>query len=269
MLDRALRLERLFRVGIVHLAYGVIVLATVYVVVPIVGWWQSVGDGRALLMQRGLHRAAALFRRLVIGLDVIDVSFVGAERLTEPGALLAVANHPTHLDATFMVSVVPQLDHVADAKWMGHPILGGAIAAGGHLFNDDPRRVIEEGARRLAAGRRLVIFPEGTRSPVGALHPFHRGAARIALAAGCDLVPIVIRCDPPFGKKDQPWYEVPRETPRMSYTVGAPISPGDIIDPGDRPGVAARKITNVLEEYFRRELEYPPSSGRRDIVTAA
>ncbi len=269
MLDRAMRLERLLRVGIVHLAYGVMILTTVYVVVPIVGWWQAVGDGRPLLMQRGLHRAAAVFRRLVTGLGVIDLSFVGAERLTAPGPLLAVANHPTHLDATLMVSLVPQLDHIADAKWAGHPILGGAIEAGGHLFNDDPRRVIEEGARRLAAGRRLVVFPEGTRSPVGALHPFHRGAARIALAAGCDLLPIVIRCDPPFGKKDQPWYEVPHETPRMSYTVGMPISLRDVTDASDSQGIAARKITRVLEEYFRRELGYPPPSGRRDIVTAA
>lgn len=261
-----MRLERLLRVGLVYLAYGVIILPTVYVIVPVVAWWRSVGDEYDLLMQRALHRAAALFRRLATGLRVLDLSLVGAERLAAPGPLLLVANHPTLLDATLLVSFMPQLDHVADVSWARNPIVQRAVAAGGYLLNEDPRRVIEEGARRLGAGRRLVIFPEGTRSPVGALHPFHRGAARIALASGCDLLPVVIRCDPPFGKKGRPWYDVPDETPRLSFTVGTPISPRDFIDSRDSAGVAGRKITTMLEQHFQRELGYsvrPVSSVSR------
>jgi 1-acyl-sn-glycerol-3-phosphate acyltransferase len=41
----------------------------------------------------------------------------------------------------------------------------------------------------LAAGRDVIVFPEGTRSRDGQIGDFRRGAARLAAAAGAPLVP--------------------------------------------------------------------------------
>jgi 1-acyl-sn-glycerol-3-phosphate acyltransferase len=44
----------------------------------------------------------------------------------------------------------------------------------------------------LAAGSPLMMFPEGTRSPDGRLQGFKDGAFKLALEAGCPVIPCAI-----------------------------------------------------------------------------
>ncbi len=253
------RISRLLRVGLAYATFGGSIAVTTNVVVPLL-WLTGIGPpDEGLLTQRCLHYVARMVRRVVLQLGIVELSQFGMEKLAQPGPLLVVANHPSNLDATFLIAWMPQVDNVAEMRWAKSLIIGKAVAKAGHLRNDHPRMVVEEGGRRLRQGRRLLIFPEGTRSPPRALHPFHRGAARIAVAAGCGVLPVVIRCDPPFGLKGQAWYDIPMETPRMSISVGEIISVSSFLDGGESPGVAARKITQGLRDYFLRELNYADS----------
>ena len=52
---------------------------------------------------------------------------------------------------------------------------------------------LEEALEQLRAGRSVLMFPEGTRSPDGAIHDFKSGAGYLALHSGCDVLPIHIR----------------------------------------------------------------------------
>ncbi|MDT8311035.1 MAG: lysophospholipid acyltransferase family protein, partial [Methylophaga sp.] len=51
-------------------------------------------------------------------------------------------------------------------------------------------QVIEQGKERLASGAWVVVFPEGTRMPVGTLGRFGIGGARLAVEAGVPVVPV-------------------------------------------------------------------------------
>lgn len=248
------RFWRVFRVGLVYATFGGAIAVTTRILVPIRCFLAGTRDGADLFAQRSLHRAARLVRWLAVGLKVVDLQLEGLEKLPKSGPILLVANHPSKLDATFLVSLMPQLDTIVQDSWANAPIISGAVETGGYLRNSDPRRVIDEAVRRLAEGRRVLIFPEGSRSPAGELNDFHRGAARIALASGCDLQTIIIRCDPPFGLKGRPWYDIPSVTPRMSIRAGEALSPKDWTDGNETPGVAARKVTRALRDYFDREL---------------
>ena len=53
----------------------------------------------------------------------------------------------------------------------------------------------------LAAGRNLIVFPEGTRSVTGRLLPFRDIAFRLARSAGVPVVPVVLQSDLPFMAK--------------------------------------------------------------------
>ncbi len=251
-----LDLWRILRVGLVYLTFGVAVALLTQVWIPIVRRLGSAGEAADLMTQRWLHRAARVVVGVAVGLRVIELSLHRTELLAQPGPLLVLANHPTTLDATLLAALMPQIDMVVEASWAETPIVGRAVSMAGYLRNDSGRTVVEDGERRLRGGRRLLIFPEGSRSPVGGLHPFRRGAARIALASGCAPIPVVIRCDPPIGLKGKAWYDIPRQIAKMSITVGEAISIGDLVDAGDSRGVAARKINRTLREYFLRELNY-------------
>ncbi|MFW5425688.1 MAG: lysophospholipid acyltransferase family protein [Methylophagaceae bacterium] len=51
-------------------------------------------------------------------------------------------------------------------------------------------QVLEQGKDRLASGAWVVVFPEGTRIPRGEMGRFGMGAARLAVEAGCAVVPV-------------------------------------------------------------------------------
>ncbi|MEE8165473.1 MAG: lysophospholipid acyltransferase family protein, partial [Myxococcota bacterium] len=112
-------------------------------------------------------------------------------------------------------------------------------------------------AERLIQGRSVIIFPEGTRSPVGELGVFARGAAHIALRSGRDPIPVTIRCDPATLYRGKAWWDVPHRMFTLSVHVGDPLPVKDIVDSTMSRARAARAVTAALREYFEREVATP------------
>ena len=100
-----------------------------------------------------------------------------------------------------------------------NPFTRGVVRGAGYVPNDTGESTLEACVARIRAGRTVLLFPEGTRSPRGELGPFRRGAAHVALAAGVPALPISISCRPPGLMRGQAWYEVPER--RMQYTLQA------------------------------------------------
>ena len=51
-------------------------------------------------------------------------------------------------------------------------------------------QLLEQGAERLAAGRWVMIYPEGTRIPAGRSVPYRRGGALLAWETGYPVIPV-------------------------------------------------------------------------------
>ena len=60
---------------------------------------------------------------------------------------------------------------------------------------------VQKAQELLAAGRNMIVFPEGTRSVTGRLLPYRDIAFRLARAAGVPIVPVVLHSDLPFMAK--------------------------------------------------------------------
>jgi 1-acyl-sn-glycerol-3-phosphate acyltransferase len=145
-------------------------------------------------------------------LGLIEVEWIGAERLATPGPKIVVANHPSLIDVVLVISKLPQADCIVASKRAENRWLRGSVAAADYITNDSGVAVVYEAARRLREGRTLVVFPEGTRTPeAGGLGHFQRGAAHIALASGLDMLPVEISVEPRMLMKGQAWYHVPQE----------------------------------------------------------
>ena len=196
-----------------------------------------------------LHQSYRFFIGMARMLGVISYELHGREKLAVPGQLL-VANHPSLIDMLFIGAQIPQLDCIVKDALLRNPFLRAVVRWADYIPNSAPERLIENCAVTLRAGHSLVVFPEGTRSSPGQPLKMKRGAAHIALASGCDLLPVTILCQPSSLTKTDVWYRLPQHRPHWSISVGEPIRLAMLVLPGEPESRAARRVTAYLIEYF-------------------
>ena len=120
----------------------------------------------------------------------------GAARLPA-GPCVIVANHRSHADTAALIAALPARRQPAVAAaadyWFGAGsrarICRVLCAAFPVRRSGGGSADLAAAARLLAAGHDVIVYPEGTRSRDGDIGDFHRGAARLAAAAGAPLVP--------------------------------------------------------------------------------
>lgn len=137
-----------------------------------------------------------------------------------------VANHPSLLDVVMIISLIPNADCIVN-NYLKRNILTSVVR---HLFiinSDDLNSTISACTESLKLGNCLIIFPEGTRTPRSGKIIFKKGAARIALNFGCNIVPVHIGGTDKFGlgKKDPLTGFNPRERYVYRITMKEEINP--------------------------------------------
>ncbi len=213
--------------------------------------WRGRGADAALRAQYAIHRGMRLWVRWMGVFDVVRVSVRGGETL-RAGPIVVVANHPSLLDTPILLSVMPQADLIVNADWGDNPVLRACVEGAEYLRVEHGAVMVRHAIERLHAGRNLVVYPEGSRTPPEGLRPFERGAAQIALLAGCDIVPVVISVKPRTLMKGQAFADVPESCPEWTVEVGHRIHPADYLHGGERKSAAARRVTAALQEYFEK-----------------
>jgi 1-acyl-sn-glycerol-3-phosphate acyltransferase len=114
------------------------------------------------------------------------------------GPLILVANHVSNADAPLIGSfVTPALGR--RIYWLGKqealdwPVIGTLLALNGVIGIQRGAADVEAfrtAKRVLDEGHVLIVFPEGTRSPTGALQEAKEGTTILALRGGARIVPI-------------------------------------------------------------------------------
>ena len=128
----------------------------------------------------------------------IPLAVTGRERL-EPGqTYVLMSNHQSVFDifALFRAFDRP-FRMVAKRVLFWIPILGWSMWMCGFIPIDRSNREsairsLDRAARRIRSGISVLVFPEGTRSRDGTLHPFKKGGFMLALEAGVPVVPVVV-----------------------------------------------------------------------------
>jgi len=249
-MDRLFKVGRIVRTGVAFATFGLGACVLAFGVVPVVRRGGRSGEEADLRVQRLVHRAFGAFVSWMELLGLITVEREG-ERPGASGPVVVVANHPTLIDVVLLISQMPQADCVVKKDAWSNPFLRGMVSAAGYVPNDGGNELVEECVARVRAGRSLLLFPEGTRSPRGSLGSFRRGAAHVALRGDCPLQRVVIGCDPPFLSKEEAWWQVPDRTPVIRIVTHAP----ERVERADRsPSRAAREATSELREWFLKQL---------------
>jgi 1-acyl-sn-glycerol-3-phosphate acyltransferase len=219
-----------------------------------------------------LHTSYRFFIGMGSVLGVISYEMHGCERLAAPG-LLVVSNHPSLIDMLLLGTRMPQANCIVKDALLRNPFLRTIVRWADYIPNSAPDHLIENCRATLRAGDTLLVFPEGTRSVPGESLTLKRGAAHIALACGCDLLPVTILCQPSALTKTDVWYRVPRHRPHWRVSVGEPIRLANLVEPGESRSRSARRITAHLADYFNARIglaaSRPIASPAPDVGAAA
>jgi 1-acyl-sn-glycerol-3-phosphate acyltransferase len=254
---RIARALRLFRAGLCFLYFGVGVWVTGAVVVPILRRtrWRGLSPEAASLRTQGIvHLFCRSFLVCITRvMRLVDMQWIGTEALSR-GPVLVVANHPSLIDTPLLLAQMPQADFIVSPDWLRAGWLRPIVEAAGYLRAEDGAAVVGQAVERLRAGRSVVVYPEGSRTPPEGLRPFQRGAAHIALRAGRDILPVLISVAPRALMQGQRWTDFPLENPVFRIEVGEPIRPSLSVG-GEARALAARRLTGVLEEHFEKRWE--------------
>jgi 1-acyl-sn-glycerol-3-phosphate acyltransferase len=172
------------------------------------------------------------------------------------GPVVLVANHPTLCDVTSIMSLFPDVVAVARPGLANHPMLRRLIRMSG--FVPVSTHMLKECEERLRMGFDVLIFPEGTRSPMGGpLHPFHRGAFELAARAKVPLVLLKLTCDPPALSRRLPIWKV---ADKMAVLTIEPVA---MIHPADEE-LGSKALASAVEQRYRDLLGYPAPAVASD-----
>lgn len=170
------------------------------VLAALTGLWSFISFfALALAPRTGLYWVERTWARWVLAAVGVEVDLQGPERPLDAPAYLVMANHTSHFDVICLFAKVPLgLRAVAKRELSYIPLFGWALAVGGAIMIDrgDRERAIASIQRAgavIRAGRSVLMFPEGTRTPPGTLGPLKKGPFHLALAARVPILPIGIQ----------------------------------------------------------------------------
>lgn len=155
--------------------------------------WSLVTRGDSLLY--ALSRACIRTGGWICG---IRVRLEGREKIPPACTCVFLSNHQGNIDGPVLLHALPcNWAALIKREMMRLPVLSLVLERAGFVPIErlNPKQAhagIDEGARRLAAGKPFLAFPEGTRSRDGRLGPFKKGVFVMAIKAGAPVVPVTI-----------------------------------------------------------------------------
>ncbi len=191
---------------------------------------------------------AVLFAARLLLRVLFRVRWAGRASVPATGPLLIIANHQSYLDPPLISTGITHrnIDFIARAGLFRNRFFGWLIGT----LNSIPiteqggdTAAMKDALRRLADGKAVLLFPEGSRSHDGTMASFKRGVAVLVKRAKCPVLPAAIE-----GAYDA-W---PRERAapclagcRVAVRYGRPIPHDELMTDG--PDAALRRLEREID----------------------
>ncbi len=249
---------------------GVLLSCSVF---PLIALLTPDFDRRKRRLQRSVHISCRLFLGFMRISGILQLEIDDPQRFATARHRLIIANHPSLLDVVILISLFPEVDCIVKEALWRNRFLRGVINYCGYVSNSDPQALLNQCVQRLQGGASLLVFPEGTRTPLGAgLQPnserhFQRGTANVAVRAAVPVLPVFIRYSGSGLGKGNKWYKIPRAG-RLYFHLwcGDDIVMADwLAVKGDKPmPLLARHLTEEWQQVYETVLPIhtPAESGK-------
>jgi 1-acyl-sn-glycerol-3-phosphate acyltransferase len=130
---------------------------------------------------------------------------VGIENIPKDSGAILAANHSSYLDFIIVPSVITEKIKrptfiLAAAELTKHPVVGifarnddCILIDRTKVANKPGTQFYKDSLKALEDKRLLLLFPEGTRSPDGAIQPWKKGFVKMAVRARVPIIPITLK----------------------------------------------------------------------------
>ena len=179
-------------------------------------------------------------------LNGIRYRIVGWENLPDGPAVL-LSKHQSAWETIAFPALMPKpLCYVFKRELLYIPFFGWALGLLKMVHIDRKQgkdafvSVIRQGRERLADGSWVIMFPEGTRTPVGRSGKYKTGGARFAIGAQAPVVPIA--------------HNAGRVWPRNAFTKNPGIVTVSIGPPIDSTGLTPDQLNRRVELWIEAEM---------------
>ncbi len=125
----------------------------------------------------------------------LDYEVRGTQHLPDEPSVV-IANHQSAWETILFQKIFPAQSYLLKKELLWIPFFGWGLASNEPIAIDRGKKtqalqqLISQGKERLKKGRWIIIFPEGTRRPVGEPGDFQVGGALIATKAQVPVVPV-------------------------------------------------------------------------------
>ncbi|HSB95961.1 MAG TPA: lysophospholipid acyltransferase family protein [Spongiibacteraceae bacterium] len=188
------------------------------------------------------NRAVLHWLRWTCGLSV---RISGRENLPE-GPFVLLAKHQSPWETLILQILHPPVITVLKKELISVPFFGWGMSMLEPICIDrsNPkqalRAVMDQGQEQLARGRSIMMFPEGTRTPVGQVGNYARSGATLACKAGVPIVPVAHNAGRYWPSKK--FIKYPGV---IQMVIGAPI---------DTTGRDGKELTEILKNWIEGEI---------------
>jgi len=186
---------------------------------------------------------------------LFDREWIDAEKIPATGGCVVVFNHISHIDPfcsahlLYDAGRIPR--YLAKAAVFKNRPLGAFLRSAGQIpvlrMSSEAVGAFDAAVTAVRAGECVVVYPEGTitKDPDGWPMRGKSGAARIALATGCPVIPIgqwgIQEFLPAYSTHP---HVFPRKTARMK--VGDPVDLSDLVTDHPTPAVVQQATDRIM-----------------------
>ncbi len=193
------------------------------------------------------YRIVYWWSRLLHLVTLTHYEVRGVENVPD-GPYLIISSHSSHLDGPGLIVTLPHPIYFVIKKELAQiPIWGWAARSIGFVVIDrarsaEARKRLRKALALIREGRRVLVFPEGTRSPDHRLHRFKKGGFHLAIDADVPILPVAIN----GSRRLLPKGSIVARPGTVTVIVGKPI-PTDGLTKDDLPELMEQTRNAILE----------------------
>lgn len=123
------------------------------------------------------------------------------------GPVILACKHQSSWETLAFHRIFPSAATVLKRELVFIPVVGWAMARAGNIAVERGegakalRSLLRQARETVAESRSILIYPEGTRTPVGSTKPYHAGIAAVYRQLGIPVVPVALNSGLFWGRR--------------------------------------------------------------------